>query len=587
MEHFLSADILSIISEYLNDVKDYLNLLQINKFVYYNILGNDSNNKIILNSELFQNKKIILSKNIPKYLFNIERLNLYKKGNDFNLLYKFKYIKSLKIKKLKDLINIPNLEELYIKNSILQPITLSNLKKLKILNLNNCDLNDNCLKELKNLTKLSLNYCKTITGECLQNFSNLTTLKTFYSVTDQNFYKFIGNLKNLQKLRLFENNTENINFLKELICLKKLIIDVTEFEEKYLFNLQNLQNLIIFGKGSLDNCFNYLTKLKELYCDFHNIVNFNKIKNIKNLKIRNFREDISEEKLQNFTNIIEFNAYYMNHFTGIYLNNNLNLTTLHIPSCKVKDEYLINLINLKDLNLSNCKQITGKCLQNMKFLEELNISVTVIEDKYLKNLIQLKQLKLTGCQYITGDCLQYLINLEILYIWNTNIKDEHLLNLLNLKEIVISNCKNITGKCLLNLNNLKILDCEEINIKDEYLFNLNKLRELNISNCKVITGECLLHLKHLKVLKINYTNIKEEYLTNLVNLKELSIIDCPNIINGQFLLNLKKLNFVKLINYSLSKNSVYALKKEIRKGKTLEEIAKFIETIIEESEEEL
>ncbi|KAL9653355.1 hypothetical protein ABK040_001991 [Willaertia magna] len=94
MEHFLSIDILLKIGEYLNDIKDYIYLLHINKFTYQNILNN-----VIFRTELFQYKKLTLTENLPKYLFKIENLSLNKKGNDFNLLNEFKY-KIFKIEKI-------------------------------------------------------------------------------------------------------------------------------------------------------------------------------------------------------------------------------------------------------------------------------------------------------------------------------------------------------------------------------------------------------------------------------------------------------------------------------------------------------
>ncbi|KAL9653347.1 hypothetical protein ABK040_001983 [Willaertia magna] len=358
MEHFISTDILLKIGEYLNDIKEYIYLLQINKFTYQNIL----NNNYIFRTELFQYKLLTLTENLPKYLFKIENLSLNKKGNDFNLLNEFKYLKYLKLKKIpNDFIfsEMPNLEELYILNSNLQLNALLNLKKLlKTLVLDNCDFKEDCLRELNNLIKLNIRTPKTrISGECLQHLQNLTTLQSFNCFNDQNVAKYIKNLHNLKTLKLHEKINDT-NFLNKLINLTELNIDyIYNINEQDFFNLQQLKKLSLYGRGQLNNCFKYLNNLKELECKLENIDNFNSIKNTKKFKIMetsNFDENI----LKNVTNLVSFYCF-LQHFQGYYLGNSLNLTELSLTSTEVKDEYLINLRKLKQLELNYCELITG------------------------------------------------------------------------------------------------------------------------------------------------------------------------------------------------------------------------------------
>ncbi|KAL9653391.1 hypothetical protein ABK040_002027 [Willaertia magna] len=529
MEHFLSVDIPPVIGKYLDDVKDFLYLLQINKFVYHNVLANNENNKIIFDSELFQKKKIVLTKNFPKYLFKIKRLNLKKNGNDFSLLNEFRLLKSLKIKNLpEDFIftNMLNLEELYIKNGILQLNTLSNLKQLKVLNLDKgCCFTDDCLKELKNLTTLQLFGKVMIAGECLQNFPNLTFLHS-ECFGNSNALEYIVNLQNLTELCVFTIFTST-TFLRKCINLKILDINyIREIDENDFYNLKNLQKLTISGDGLLDNCFDYLINLEELDCELENIANINRIKNLKRIKIRTVPKSFVEKDLENFTNIVKFNAPYVYNITGKYLGNNLNLTKLFVMGTQINDKYILNLNKLKRLSLIKCKNITGECLQKnfMKNLTELRLSETNVPEKYLTNFKQLK----------------------ILYF----------------------SCCNITGDYLKNLTTLTKLYVSQTNIRDECLIKLKQLTHLDVSHCKFITGECLLHLNNLQHLYINDTNIKEEYLIHLVTLKELCIKNCPNIINGQFLLKNKKITFIDIFNES----AISEIKKRIENGKTIKEI---------------
>ncbi|KAL9653392.1 hypothetical protein ABK040_002028 [Willaertia magna] len=577
MEHFLSTDVLFLISKYLDDIKDYLHLLQINKFVYHNVLNN---NEIVLRNELFKKKLKTLSTNLPKYLFRIETLNL-KKSKNINLLNNFQYLKSLKISKLpNDFVfndNLLNLEKLNVKDCCLQSNTLSNLKQLKTLILRDCNLNDDCIKELKNLTKLCIWTPKNrIASECLQNFPNLTTLKTLFCFSDKNYLKNVENLQYLKTLFIWEENNiiKNTNFVKNLIHLQNLTLNVEEIVECDLYSLQNLRNLSIFGEGTLDKCFNYLKNLEELQCDLETIVNSNNVHNLKNLNIRSVPHNIVDEELKRFTNLVEFSCHRY-QFTGKYLTNNLNLTKLRVSCSQVKEEYLMNLKKLKLLDISNCKHVTGDCLREMIHLEELRISgLKNITDTHLEKLRELKVLSAFGCEGIIGNGLQN--SLKSLFLDESNIKDEYLINLKQLKELRVSKCKNFTGECLLNLPKLKTLHCDDTTIKDEYLINLKSIKYLNISNCRNITGEGFSHLRHLNSLNINKTNVKEEYLNNFVKLEELHIADCPNITKGQFLLNMKKLKYVETAKFCFTPSNIGELRKGIENGKAIEEIAEYM-----------
>ncbi|KAL9642874.1 hypothetical protein ABK040_010570 [Willaertia magna] len=183
MEQFLIRDILYIISEYLNSINDFINLFQINKYVYFTILYNS---EIIFQSKLFKSDDVTIYLNkklLPYYLFQLQNLNInYGCRNDLNLLQNFTHLKYLKINCLEEnfvFFSLPFLEELHISNTKLQQFTLQNLQQqLKTLTLDKCKLNDSCIDYLNNLQELTIKNCeKKYSGECLQNFTNLTKLK--------------------------------------------------------------------------------------------------------------------------------------------------------------------------------------------------------------------------------------------------------------------------------------------------------------------------------------------------------------------------------------------------------------------------
>ncbi|KAL9643352.1 hypothetical protein ABK040_014806 [Willaertia magna] len=159
MEHFLTVDILSIIAEYLDNVKDFIHLFQINKFVYNNILNNS---QTVLRNNIFKKEVILcLNEKLPPYLFQLQNLNITqterKEINNFNLLNKFKYLNYLEIQRIPENFIFPNLslKKLHIDISALQQNTLINLQKqLTALEFDTCIVNDNCLNYLNNLQTL-------------------------------------------------------------------------------------------------------------------------------------------------------------------------------------------------------------------------------------------------------------------------------------------------------------------------------------------------------------------------------------------------------------------------------------------------
>ncbi|KAL9650739.1 hypothetical protein ABK040_001793 [Willaertia magna] len=471
MEHFLSSDILLKITEYLNDIKDYLHLFQINKYVYENILNNKD---FILDNQLFCNRITCLNEKLPNYLFNLQNLNISNENsnNNFDLLPKFKFIKYLQINKLPDnfiFTNLPFLEGLAIFNSVLQKETLINVAHTKYFYFSSLNIKDNYLKHLNSPEELIFDNCKGITGECLQYFDKLTSLTDRSSFSESSVVKYIEKLTKLKKLKLITYDLNlNTNFLRNLINLE--ILDVT---------LKDVDK----------EDFKYLTNLKELAISGRDL---------------NLSDEENNYCFDSLINLVKLNVNYITSFTGKCLLNFVNLVKLFIPGSQVKDEYLINLKNMKELNIKYCRNINGTGLQNMINLEILEAGDTNLEDQYLTQLCSLKSLDLYNCKNVTGECLSNLNNLTELKIDRTNIKNDFLLNLTNLKSLSV-------GSSL---------------VGDEYLFNLNQLQFLNISYCKNITDnlENLINLQTLYAS--NCFNIKKGLF--LLKINKLRILSTVN-----------------------------------------------------------
>ncbi|KAL9653870.1 hypothetical protein ABK040_012930 [Willaertia magna] len=400
MEHFLTPDILSTIGEYLNNVKDYIHLFQINKFVYNNILND---NETILRNEIFKKEVIIcLNEKLPSYLFKLQNLNITQENNDFNLLNKFKYLKYLEIQKLpKDFIfpNLSFLEELKIKNSNLQSSTLVNLQqKLKILNIARCTIKDDCLNYLNNLQELIVKLIK---------------LHFEHSIKKDDFTKNIENIINLKHLTIHNYYPNyNSNFLEKLTNLEYLSIDLENINEENFKNLTKLTTLDISGTilPEENNCFTNLVNLTELTVG--DCINFN------------------GKCLLNFTNLEKLN-----------ISKNEKLT----------DDSFKNLKNLRRLNIRNCQNLNGECFQYLNKLEDLHFTDLNISDKYLQNLTNLKYLSFTQCPSLS----EPLVNLTLVDIHSSPQllkKGDYLLNMDKLNRLKLHDLNLKTKK---GINSLK------------------------------------------------------------------------------------------------------------------------------------
>ncbi|KAL9657844.1 hypothetical protein ABK040_013180 [Willaertia magna] len=456
MEQFLIRDILYIISEYLDSINDFINLFQINKYVYFTILYNS---EIIFQSKLFKNDDVTIyldKKLLPNYLFQLQNLNInYGYRNDLNLLQNFTHLKYLKINCLEEnfvFFSLPFLEELHISNTNLQQFTLQNLQQqLKTLTLDKCKLNDSCIDYLNNLQELTIKNCEKISGECLQNFTNLTKLKekSFGENEDiTDITKYVENLINLKYLNIYKNRDrqiKNTNFIKKLTSLEYLSIKVGKVIPEDFYNLQKLKYLKI---NHYDSSFTNLESLTELNYGCNCCSRSQKI-------------------LLNFP----------------------KLKKLTLFDTEIEDDCLQNLNMLKELHIMRCPLVLGEFYLNN--LEKLSVHGGSVVESFFKNLNNLKYLQVSGCQSLNPEFLQYLPKLESLeLLYYSQVTDKYLQNLQNLKHLEI-NCPNVEEltihlenslfvikylNVLTNLNNLCIYtNRSHILKKGDYLLSMNKL----------------------------------------------------------------------------------------------------------------
>ncbi|KAL9656100.1 hypothetical protein ABK040_007718 [Willaertia magna] len=449
--------------------------------------------------------------NTKKDYFNLALINknIYNLMINENLYSLNRLFKNIRVTLSSD--GIPkyifdNLNNLQIINSY----NLHLLKKftnLKYLSINNCNINDYVLQNLKNLEKLNIENCKNITGTCFNYLTQLTSLRIIKNnILDDDH---LINLKNLKKLYLKKCNNLNGTFLQKFNQLESLTLKNCNYiKPKYLSYLNS-------------------DTLKKLYVSDEHEVEGEYIRNLRNLESLTINSgDIGDEDFENLQNLMELNLkVFSDCFTGKCFNLLINLEILSIDSFLLDDFDLSCLLNLKELTILN---------------DELGIDVS--------EMTNLRKLKLKLVDNYTEESLSKLNNITSL-----NVKKGF-----------------FTGKCLNNYLQLTELNASYTDIEEQYLFDLKNLKKLKLQNCEGITGECLLFLNNLTNLNINKTEVNEEYLINLPKLKKLKMANCPNIVFGDFLLQMDNLQcLVYDGNVRATEENIFFIKSLIEEGVVL------------------
>jgi len=351
------------------------------------------------------------------------------------------------------------------------------------------------------------------------SYDTITSLSYYYKCsnikdTDTEF-KIITNMKNLKELQLtrFENFdggiTQNgINLISQLTNLEKLNFDQCDFEDgkvslKSLENLKKLKELTIhstmynvnilkelpnnipsltylnihdmFLTQDQFNDITSLTNLRELYLYnyYDKKINFDKLKNLKNLNILMLdgqNEEDSKEipesifSLSNLKNLTIANSAITSISEGLTNLKNLRYLDLQFNEITVIPSNIELFKNLDTLYLNHNKiKVFPEELTNCEKLEDLNLNVNEIKElpESIDKLKNLKTLDLFSNKLTKfPKNIEKLSNLENLGLgWNeiNDILPESYNSLQNLKSITLWENKNISGQVL---SNPSLEECE-------------------------------------------------------------------------------------------------------------------------------
>ncbi len=284
----------------------------------------------------------------------------------------------------------------------------------------------------------------------ISTYGNLLIYKKDYSI---DFVKQMIEINNLNGLRIFDHldPLESIDFLKGYTFLKELEIEcVYDHDFDFLNKLVLLERLSI-GK-SIKN---------------KNTINFNNLKNLKNLtlnwrknKIKNLHKCI---KINNLC-LIDFNE---DNFSAI--NKLHNLKSIVVKNAKVKSlEGLHELVFLENIFIGNCLSLNS--VSSINGLEKVdsitfNKCLNIKDFDNLHSLPSLKTLQIIDCGRI--DSIQFIANFpelnKITLLGNTVVLDGNLTPIKNVKEISF----NFKEHYNLKPNNSHVID-ENINKLKKY-----------------------------------------------------------------------------------------------------------------------
>lgn len=321
------------------------------------------------------------------------------------------------------------------------------------------------LENKENLTHLRTQLRNDNEVELLNSLPNLQFLDMTY-IAEEVTSKSLVNLTNLTSLGYRNYAKADINWMSNLVNLKKLSIDSADKIPDFsaLYSLSNLESLKIENADLLKdiNFINNMPKLKQL-----ELINTS-VKDIEPLK--------NKESLNNLT-------LKRNEISNIEALNTLN--------------------NVTELTLLGIKGESSTSLNSFGHLEKVTIDSS--------NLDAISQLKTLTTLVIDGgseidltklDSFQKLGTLSLNSVDFTN--EESLINLPLLKKISLKEASNDNnydaGTSLFEINTL-----EELNLGEKVSLYLNKDREFSLPNLKklTMTDPSYLYMK----IDGNYENI--------------------------------------------------------------------------------
>ena len=412
----MNLDIHQIILNYLYDLKDQINIYNLDKthqayIQLYDLCDIDNKYKYRFIKNYNDDGDGDLGSNVHSYDLRRFYYSLRKKLITHQVLEqkKFRYIKKLDATYNKYVININHLiylEKLYCDGS-------------------NCGINQ------KQIEEINLKILRASSNEKIVNVNHMKNLEILHCDNicgiDQNG---IINLTNLKKL--FARGNEKIFDVNYLIKLEILHCDnICGIDQNGISKLTNLKVLNMHDNSKIIDL-NHLNKLKVLDCG-------------------GLQSKLGQNGIINLTNLIE-----------IYLNNNSLINDLNhmhklekLNSSKfIEQKGIQNLINLKYIYISQNEKITD--LNHMKNLEQLNCDgICGVSNDSICNLTNLRKISARGNIKINN--LNHLINLEKIYLslcnsCQTKIKEKiYHKNPIKLKDIEKLTLDNLCVPCRFDL----------------------------------------------------------------------------------------------------------------------------------------
>lgn len=372
-------------------------------------------------------------------------------------------------------------------------------------------------------------------------------------------YDFLANTPSLINLSIcIYKGQENINFLKNLTNLKKLVINgEVEGDVSNLVTLSLTQQNKCIQELTLNHCdiksVEFFTNLKKLVLNRSSIKEpKGKFSSIKRLEYISDDETIAlilqnENTAQflNFESVEEFrlsNVYSKESLKFIERFSTLkSLDLFFADGYSTSLDFLHEKNNLTELYLSNMSFNSGyrdegieRIVQNIKGLVKLSlINIGLKSLDFLSSLSRLKELKIgenTGITNFTN--IGQITELELLDINNCDVKDIKFFEvLICLKKLNISGNKNIKKlEPLTSLRKLEELDISDCNLNIINFFQeLQTIKKLNLSNNSTITNfDPLRALNNLESLEIRNCGLKaNDCIKDLVNLTYVDLRNNP------------------------------------------------------------
>ena len=490
---------------------------------------------------------------------------------------------SEKVKSIKGIEKIPNLEYLTLNNTLITEMDLSNNAKLINISSTNNKLTNINLKNLINLKSIHLDDTPLSTIDLSDNI-NLYILWIFQSnISNIDVSK---NVK-LESLGLWNNKISDID-LSNNILLSDLNLADNQFVEVDLSHNINLENLDIYSNKlkKIDLSNNHLLKWLTIYenelteLDLSNNPELWNVEaycnNLSNIVLGEgviyldlYDNNLREIDLSNSLELDYLDAEE-NELTSIDINKNINLYYLYLGYNNISKLDISNNINLKYLGISE-NEVNELDVSKNIGLKYLDITDNKIKSLDLTNNINLTELFAKSNSF--GDIIyaykgekvklpEFIKLPEQLNEWipNYTSDDENIAKVNTTGEVLAKNIGTTSLKGKIDLVNADLTLYADINIKVNVVELTSDKYTIDEGNNYIYVGTEHEFENIKKNLKLSNDNVKleinEENMTLYVKykeniLKEFKIINIKtksiNIINNKIDLT-KSMSVEEFIN---------------------------------------